>query len=168
MADVAHERIEEMLNPGLGTARAYRRDLALLEHAGMGQHEAAEHLRTRIDSIDTFKSLTAHIARVCDHHAAFGQTINQEYLELFGKVAEELREILNTKNIRDALPDLQLDYVRLSEKALSKVLENQSRMTLEELLLAVEIAVRPLGEHLQMICRLAGIDLVTGRRLLTD
>ena len=168
MADVAHERIEEMLNPGLGTARAYRRDLALLERAGMGNDAAAEHLRTRIDSVVTFKSLMEHIARVCNHQAAFGKAVNQEYLELFGKVAEELREILHTKNIRDALPDLQLSYIQLAEKDMATILEHQDNMTLEQLLQAVMVAVRPLGEHLQMICSLAGIDHVTGQLLLDE
>jgi hypothetical protein len=166
MADVAHERLEEMKTPGLGTARAYRRDLDYMDRLGYSHTEAAEHLRTRIETVDTFKSLTAHIDRVCNHRAAYGMAINQEYLELFGKVAAELKEILRTDKIRDALPELQLRHVQLAELDLTTLLKHRQDMTIEQLIEAVIFAVRPLGDHLKTICNAAGIDVITGKRLL--
>ena len=166
MADVAHERLEEEANPGLGTARAYRRDLERMERAGLGQHEAAERLRMRIDVVDTYKSLTAHIARVCDNKAAFGATINREYLYLFGKMADELKDILHTKNIRDALPELQLSYIKVAELNLTALLKRKDTMSIEQLLAAVTVIVKPLGEHLQTISEMLGVDLITGQPLL--
>jgi hypothetical protein len=166
MADVAHERLEEQANPGLGTARAYRRDLALMERVGLGHVEAAERLRMRIDVVDTYKSLTAHIARVCDNKAAFGATINREYLYLFGKMADELKDILHTKNIRDALPELQLSYIKVAELNLTALLKRKDTMSIEQLLAAVMVIVKPLGEHLQAISDMLGVDLITGQPLL--
>lgn len=165
MADVAHERLEEEANPGLGTARAYRRDLERFERAGLGHHEAAERLRTRIETVDTYKQLSANIQRVNDYKPAIGITVNREYVELFGVVADELREILHTKNIRDALPELQLSYIKVAEMGLNAVLKQKDKMSVEQLMAAVQQVVKPLGEHLRSLCDILGIDPISGKQL---
>ena len=68
--------------------------------------------------------------------------------------------------VRDALPELQLDYLDLTEKTLIMVLSRKEHLTRDELLLIVEKTVKPLAEHLKLICDMSGIDIMTGQKLI--
>jgi hypothetical protein len=123
------------------------------------------HAQKRMDTVDTFNQLRGIIAQI-SNVKMIGRVVGREYMLLFGKLADELKRILNTKSVRDGLPELQLSYIKLAEETLVMVLSRKDHLTDEELIDIVDKTVRPLGEHLHMICQSMGIDTVTGRPLL--
>ncbi len=165
LAQLGAERIEESQHPGLGTARALKRDLALLERAGYSEHEAAAHIRSRIASIEGFKALSTTIAAKCAN-PNFGEIYNTEYLGLFNQTAAALKQILNTKSIRDKLPTMQLNALIYAESQLQLLLKQADRLTSEQVCDIARRICFPIGKQLQEICDLLGIDLVTGVSLL--
>ena len=131
--------------------------------AGMSQ----SHAEKRVDMKSTFKQLSAIVIEIADAKM-IGAIVSKEYLLLFGKLTNELKTILRTKNVRDALPELQLDYLDLTEKSLIAVLPHCANMKREQIVLLVEKTIRPLAEHLKMICELSGVNVITGKPELGD
>lgn len=123
------------------------------------------HAEKRVDMKSTFKQLTAIILEISDSKM-IGTIVSKEYLLLFGKLADELKTILKAKNVRDALPELQLDYLDLTEKSLIAVLPHCAHMKREQIIELVEKTVKPLAEHLKMICELSGVNVLTGRKMI--
>ncbi len=123
------------------------------------------HAEKRVDLKSTFKRLSAIIIELCDA-SVIGSVVSREYLLLFNKAADELKTILRTKSIRDALPELQLSFLDMVEQSLILVLSNKDRMTREEILKVVDQTVKPLAEHLKTICDMAGVDVITGQKRL--
>ncbi len=162
---IIQERFTAEHERALRKAR-YHRDADITGYLLAGQSQAWSELR--VETKDTFKSLMAQVARVCDDKRAFAQLTNQEYLDLLGATAAQLRLILNAKKIRDALPSLQLDYLRLAEHSLTTILQSQNTLTADQLIKLATITFEPLGSHLRTICDMAGIDVASGRPLLKD
>ena len=123
------------------------------------------HAQTRMDVTDTFNQLRGIITTICKP-AMIGRVVGREYMLLFGKLTDELKRILNTTNIRDELPEFQLTYIKMAEETLVMMLSQKETLTEQELIRIVDMTVRPLGDHLKMICDALSIDLVTGRKLL--
>lgn len=120
----------------------------------------------RMDTRDTFKELMAQVARVSDDKRAFGVVTNEEYVDLVGKTTRELRQILQTENVRDALPELTLTYIKTAEESLTAILSHRDGLTLDQLRATVMKVVKPLGELLKAICADMGIDPIVDDRLL--
>lgn len=120
----------------------------------------------RMDTRDTFKELMAQVARVTDDKRAYGMVTNEEYVELVGKTTRELRDILQTEHVRDALPELTLTYIKTAEETLTALLSHSQRMTVVQLQAAVIKVVKPLGELLKAVCEDMGIDPVIDMALL--
>ena len=123
------------------------------------------HAQTRMDVTDTFNQLRGIIAAISKPQM-IGRVVGREYMLLFGKLTDELKRILNTTNIRDELPEFQLTYVKMAEETLVMMLSQKEALTEQELISIVDKTVRPLGEHLKMICDSLSIDIVTGRKQL--
>lgn len=130
-------------------------------------NELSDYHQLRSESIDTFKALMNRVYQICETPNP-GELVNTEYIALMGKTAGQMRELLNTKNVRDALPSLQLSYVKTAEEGLKVLLTNQSRMSMPQIIAAAQKVCLPLGMHLQGICEMAGIDVVTGKPLLGE
>ena len=123
------------------------------------------HAEKRVDMKSTFKQLSAMILELSDAKM-IGAVVSKEYLLLFGKLTDELKTILKAKNIRDALPELQLGYLELTEKSLIMVLSNKQSMTRDEMVQIVESTIKPLAAHLKTICEMSGVDVITGQKRL--
>jgi DNA-damage-inducible protein D len=164
LADLGYERLEEIRNPGLGTLRAKERDLALLKAQGYSNTEALTRLQDRIDGMTGYKSLMATVKQVCEK-PRYGELVNAEYMALFGEIAERLKEILNTKSIRDVLPPLQSSYLRTSELSIQTVIQSQSRLSMNDILEIIDEVVVPLGNMLRTISDKQGVHHITGQRL---
>jgi hypothetical protein len=165
MADVAHERLEEMATPGLGTQRARQRDPDALGKLGLGKSAAAEFLQDRIHGVDGYKELMATVFAVCDRPEP-GKIVTSEYVGLFGMIPKQLQAVLATKHIRDRLPQRQYLYLRMAESDLTDVLKMHDSLTMDELLSIVDRIVVPLGVRLRDLCDELGIDVVTGQKLI--
>lgn len=123
------------------------------------------HAEKRVDMKSTIKRLNAIIIELTDAKM-IGQVIGTEYRLLFGKLADELKTILHTKNIRDALPYLQLTYLDTIETSLVAVLSHKEHISRDDLMHLVEQIVTPLAQHLKTICEMTGTDVITGKKML--
>lgn len=157
---------EHRRNPELAAEYARQRYVASKVAQGMSESDAMNLLRTREDAKDDFKRLSATIYAVCTDTPNMPKIINAEYVGLFGKVANELKVVLESKSIRDALPELQLSYLRTAEAGLRKVLEQRGRLSNDRIIYAARQVCDPLGVHLQSLCEALGIDHITGKPLL--
>jgi hypothetical protein len=166
MAELGYRALEEAANPELAVRRR-RAELAKLEKAGYGNHPETQRLRDRDNSIEVFKSLKHSIAQVCEH-PKWGQIINAEYQALFGEITSQLKIILQTENVRDGLPSLQLTWLTASERTLQAVIAQQDRLTNEQILDVIEECIVPIGNHLRRICQQLDIHHITGKPLLGE
>lgn len=123
------------------------------------------HAEKRVDLTDTFKQLSAIIIKLSSP-AMIGRVVGKEYILLFGMMAEQLKRALNNSNVRDGLPELQLSHLKLAEESLVMILSQKQELTEKEILEIVEKTVKPLAEHLKMVCDTLGIDIATGKPTL--
>lgn len=135
---------------------------------GMTEQQAINVLRTREDSKDDFKRLADTVFQVCSDTPRMSDIVNAEYVGLFGKIAKELKTILNTKSIRDALPELQLSYLHTAETGLRAVLERKHSLTNDQVIYAARQVCAPLGVHLQSLCDALGVDRITNQPIISD
>lgn len=166
LARVGYERLEEMANPELGLTRADARYLEAQRARGLSETDAQEQLANRRNGKVDFQALMNAVQRVCVDTPRYGALVNTEYEQLFGTIASELKVMLNSDSIRDALPALQYSYVRTAELNMRQLLQNADRMTFDQIQRAMVRIAQPLGEHLAEMCELFGIDRVTGQPLL--
>lgn len=167
LAKVGYERLEEMANPELGLSRADARYIEAQRARGLSETAAQEQLANRRNGKVDFQSLMEAVQRVCVDTPRYGALVNTEYQQLFGTIAAELKVMLQSDNVRDALPPLQYSYVRTAELNMRQLLQMSDRMTFEQIQRAMVRIAQPLGEHLAEMCELFGIDRVTGKPLLT-
>lgn len=133
---------------------------------GLSEDQAVKALRIREDAKDDFKRLADVVFQICSDTPRMDAIINAEYVALFGAVAKELKVLLNAKNIRDALPELQLSYLHTAETGLRAVLERKDALSNERIVYAARQVCAPLGEHLQSLCSILGINRVTSQPVL--
>jgi len=172
MADVANERLEEEANPLLGMRNAERRIeyhkrryLTAQLNRGETVENALEALPQRIEAVDVFKLLTDEI-KLKIANPQYGKVINAEYWSMFHAKADELRKLLNSDSIRDALPPAQLALIKSAELMIREVVKHADNMTMQDLLDAIDEIVTPMGAILLNASRLAGVHHITGRPLL--
>ena len=135
------------------------------ERAGLGDRPEIERLRLRDKSINTYKELHATIGRICQD-ARHGQITNSEYVSLFRQTTKQLRELLNTKEIRNELPHTQLMYLSIAENQLNEYFTQHQSMTNDDVLQVIAVIVEPLGDHLHSVSELLGLHPVTNQPLL--
>jgi hypothetical protein len=172
MADVAHEQLEELANPLIGMRNAERR-LALHKRQYLAEQlsrgetvdAALKALPERMEAVDVFKMLTDEIKRKVAE-PRYGQLINAEYWSMFNAKADELRKLLNSQSIRDALPPAQLSLIKSAELMIRDIVKQSERMTMQDLLDAVDEIVTPMGAILLKASQRAGVHHVTGKPLL--
>lgn len=164
LAALGYREIEEAQKPALAAQRR-EKELEKLYAAGYGDHAAVQQLQARHEGIENLKRLKEAVSALCAS-PRFGDIFNAEYVALFSMVAKQLETLLETKSIRDALPLLQLRALSYAETSLTLLLGNYEAMSNEQILQAVEVAIRPIGEHLKAISDAAGVHHVTGRKLL--
>ena len=167
MAEVANERIEETANPELGITRAEQRYIESQRSQGLSEAQAQQALSLRRDGKVQFKLLTDAIQAVVDQ-PNYAQIVNAEYEPLFGKLAAQLEIILKTDSVRDALPALQLQYVRTADMKMRELLRHADRMDNARACHIMRTIATKLGEDLQEFCEMLGIDRITGARLLNS
>lgn len=135
-----------------------------LKH-GVDQSSALATIPDRVEGIDVINLLKDEIKRkVADPR--YWEVFNAEYMAIFDLRADEIRQLLHTKSIRDALPPTQMSIVKSSELMLLDVLKQASRMDMSDLLEAIDEIMTPMGKILRNASRLAGVHHVTGRPLL--
>lgn len=150
-------------------SRQRHAELEKYKKYGLADKPEVKRLKLRTDSIDTFNDLMAVIKEVVTraHETPdYRGIIDAENLAVLGMVSSGLRNLLKTKSVRDALPDMQLSALQYGEFCLKQFLENVDQMTNQQVIMAVDTILRPIGEHLESVCRLMGVHRVTGQKLL--
>lgn len=150
-------------------ADEFRRDPEKAISAGIAgyrrQGQSNDWIKERIETIDDYKLLCITVDRVCKA-PRYGEIVNTEYRALYGLIAADLKALLNTKKIRDALPQLQLSYIHTAEIALRLLLDQSESMTNEDICRAAKAICEPLGAHLREVSRILRIHHITGKPLL--
>ena len=164
LAAMGYGAYQEMRNPALAVIRR-ESEIRKAEAAGYADHPAVKAFRLRNQNIDTFKSLMTAVNRVCER-PHYGHLVNAEYMALFGEIASDLKAILKSDSIRNALPNDQLTTLTAAESRLETLLNHYGHMSMDELLEAVDMVIRPMGDDLRKFCDLLGVHHVTGERLL--
>ena len=90
-------------------------------------------LQRRRDLIDSFKAMMGEVNRVCEK-PRYGDIANAEYIAVFGYTAKDLRRILNTDSVRDALTDVELSGLQLLEVSMQQKLAQVQSMSNEEII----------------------------------
>jgi hypothetical protein len=152
--------------PDLALSIHERRYIENQMNHGLTEAEALEALQRRHEGKRDYRELMDAVKRVCITEPNYGAVVNTEYKSLLGHIASELKDILQTNSIRDALPDTTYAYIVAAEKSVRDILRQSDRMDMEQVLNAVQFVCVPLGKHLQELSQLTGIDLLTGKRLL--
>lgn len=132
---------------------------------GVDQADAMATIPERMEGIDTLAMLMAEVQKKIDH-PEYWDVVNAEYIALFQTRAHELRTLLQTKSIRDALPPVQLSLIKSAELMVLEVVKQADKMTMKELLEAVDEIVSPMGVILRRASERLGVHHVTGRPLL--
>lgn len=166
VAQLVDERVQETANPELGMQRSERRYLDNQQKRGMTEAQALQALADRRDGKRDFRLLMEAVQAVCIDNPNYGALVNTEYRELFGMVASQLKAVLETDSIRDALPPLQYSYIRTAELNMRELLKASDRLTFEQVQRGMKHICTPLGQHLRDMCEIYQIDHVTGRPLL--
>lgn len=166
VAQLVDERVQETANPELGMQRSERRYLDNQQKRGMTEAQALQALADRRDGKRDFRLLMEAVQAVCIDNPNYGALVNTEYRELFGMVASQLKAVLETDSIRDALPPLQYSYIRTAELNMRELLKASDRLTFEQVQRGMQHICTPLGRHLREMCEVYQIDHVTGRPLL--
>lgn len=109
--------------------------------------------------------LIAIIADICTD-PNYGLIKGIEYKTLFGMFADDLKAILNTKDIRASLPDFQLQAFTLAEMSLRTILSSHKQMNNEQVLNAIKISFAPIAAYIRQVSDIAGVHHVTGKSLL--
>lgn len=109
--------------------------------------------------------LIAIIADICTD-PNYGLIKGIEYKTLFGMFADDLKAILNTKDIRASLPDFQLQAFTLAEMSLRTILSSHKQMNNEQVLNAIKASFTPIAAYIRQVSDIAGVHHVTGKPLL--
>ncbi len=166
LASLGYRALEEARNPELAVQRR-QKELAKLQKAGYGQHPETLRLQDRDSNIEVFKSLKSSISKVCDN-PHWGAIINAEYKALFGLIASELEAVLNAKSIRDNLPSVQMTWLTASERTLQDSINRHDHLTNEQIVIVIEMVIKPIGDMLKTIMNSQGLDHITSKPLLKD
>jgi hypothetical protein len=139
--------------------------IAKHERANLGDTPEIVLLRAQNENAKHFKSLMSEVSRAIKD-VKHGKFINLEYVAMFGKQADDLRVILNTKNIRDTLGIRQITLLTMAEIDLRDMIAGRTSLTMQEAEKIIDLVVKPLGERLRTISLYLAIDPITGQSLL--
>lgn len=131
--------------------RVYR-DRQQVEY-GMTLAEAVNQLQVRRDTKETYRQLCSAISELIEKadYSTYAAVANRNYLDLFGKRAAELKAMYKTDSVRDALPPLELQYLRTAEMSITEVLRHGHKLTFPEFLHLVDQIAIPLGKVLDSL-----------------
>lgn len=141
------------------------KELNRYQKAGFGDKPEVIRLAAYNEALKEYNELKSTYARLCEN-PDWALLANEEYLALFGAMANQLKAVLKSDNIRKALPTLQLDTMAFAEKRLREVLSTQQNLTNERIQRIIQVVIAPLGAYMRDISELQGIDHITGRPLL--
>jgi hypothetical protein len=165
MAEIAHERIEEAINPELGISRAQARARLAWERQGKDQRWIAE----RGEGVIARNIVTDALKQFCTN-PDYRTFTDDVYRGVFGMVAEAIRERLHIPkgaNLRDRLSQTALAYLRIAEYGIADQLELIGQvMTWDQAREIIRRFAALVGQQVDEMAKLAGRDVLTGQPLI--
>lgn len=144
-----------------------KQHIELYERAGYGNHPEILRLKDRDTNIKVFKSLKETIQKVVTS-PQWAKIINTEYENLFGMITSELKEILNTEDVRGNMPSTALVALTFAERSLQDEINDYVDLSNEQIYEIIETIFKPIGKLLQQNSARRGIHHVTGVPLLSS
>lgn len=138
MNSVIIERIEDG-KPKITPPKTRKEEKYLarqIVYEGKDRADALAVLQVRREVIDTFKNMMSAVAKVCDD-PRYGEIANAEYVSLFGYTAKDLKRLLNTNSVRDALTETELKGLQFLEVAMEQKLLQAKAMTNDQVVSAL-------------------------------
>ena len=125
---------------------------AVVSHS-LTHAEAIEQVQSRRDGIEIWERLQSAIKEFVsgDSRRKFAALTNAEYLALFNAVAADLKAVLKTKELRNALHPIELSYLKLAEQTINELIRKIGPMSVDEAVVLVQSVVEPLGELLRRV-----------------
>ena len=166
MAEVAHERIEEAINPELGLERQNERFITAKVAKGMSRTDAEAALTLRLRGIVSRKDLTARLSEYIVDQMDFATFTNTEYKGMCGRDAKQLRAQNGGQNPRDAMRPEALAMLSAIESTIAHALNKREHVTFSE---ACDIATQVAGLYrvsIDGVSAFMGIDIMTSRALI--
>jgi hypothetical protein len=168
MAQLAQERIEESTNPELGIDRAQQRFIDAKMRQGMSREDAMFFLRQAQEGRMTHREWTDALKEVVIDTINYGQATNTEYRGLFDKTAKQIREETGFKIARDGMTVEGRAILTALESTVERVLKQRGMIPFAEALRIISDACLIYRSSVEGAQRLLGIDLATGRPLLSQ
>lgn len=167
LAQVGAERLEEEANPDKGLQNSLKRFVAAKVRQGFSTDEALKFAQMAVDGRIVRNTLTDALKACVVGTIHFGTATNTEYVGMFGKNADQIRQATGFKNARDGMTIEGRAMVTAAEHTITRLLGERESVTFNE---AVEI-IRLVAKHyrfsVESVQQLIGIDLATGQALLS-
>lgn len=137
------------------------------DRAGLGNHPNILHTKAELDVARSLKLMNEMLSKVVSN-PQYGRLHNAKLQTLFGLKSEQIKALLACKNIHEAMPTMQLEFIDFAHKRVIQILQMQANGEIdnERAIAAIELAVKPLGDYLHALCEQLGIHPVSGLPLL--
>ncbi len=146
---------------------AREKGIGLVRKAGLDDTPDGRRLIARHENIEAYKALQGVIQQVAIAPDIAAIT-NSEYLAIFGETTARLREILQTKSIRDSLDTTQLRTLTFAEETLKDRIAGKRELTTQDIQAIINGVLPPIGRMLKELMDGMGLDHITGQPLLGD
>lgn len=125
------------------------------------------HHKQRLEGMVTRNELTAWLRDAFGSNFAFGQFTNAEYKGLFGRTAAQIKAETGKGNARDGMTTEGIAFVNIVESSCLRLFGGRDSVTEREAFEIVKRIAEPLGANVQLLQHTLGVDLATGKPLLT-
>jgi len=142
-----------------------QKDYALWLEQGKTHEEAYALAEKRVSAIDVRNRLTAVLNAVCTGKIKYGVFTDTEYCALFnGRTAQDLRTEIGVSKLRGAggLTGTAQALIWVAEEQCQLTLAGRVSVTFGEACEIMRQCSEPLGDYLQRMSVLTGVDSVTG------
>ena len=99
---------------------------------------------------------------------SYSALTDTEYMALFMRKAKEIKAATGQKNARHGMTPQALAFVRIVESTFTDILKNYDSIPFDYACELMRDIAAPLGVSVREIESIMGIDLATGRPLLTS
>lgn len=151
------------------TQKKMRQTIEYYESFDMGAKPEIILLKSKYDAskaLGEVKSCISGMMKLSSYEwASFHST---EIQALLGMTIKQIKDARNAKSVRDSLNSFELNALVHAERDLIALLSMQANVDNQRLLDSVRMVYQPIGENLQRMLDMIGIDALSGKYQLTS
>lgn len=166
LAQVGAERLEEEANPDKGLENSLKRFVDAKVRQGFSSDAALKFAQLAVDGRIVRNALTDALKACVVGTIHFGTATNTEYMGMFGKNAEQIRQATGFKNARDGMTIEGRAMVTAAEHTITRLLGERESLTFNEAIEVIRLVAKHYRFSVESVQELIGIDLATGQPLL--